>query len=276
MKYAIQAEGINKTYGKYQALTNVSIDIPEGKIFGLLGPNGAGKTTFIRILNQIIEQDSGLIKFYGNPLQRSHVEDIGYLPEERGLYKKMKVGEQCIYLAQMKGMKEKDAIVELKMWFEKFEIQEWWNKTVEDLSKGMAQKIQFITTVVHKPKLLILDEPFSGFDPINSELIHNEMLILSGSVAEVRDSFRTKTYTLQFHGTLLEFTIALGARFELMSNELNNEIHTVTVRIKPEFKLNDLLKQVIPVVDILSAEEKMPSMHDIFVQSVLSFNEAQA
>jgi ABC-2 type transport system ATP-binding protein len=210
----------------------------------------------------------------------------------------------------MKGMKEKDALAELKMWFEKFEIQEWWDKKVEDLSKGMAQKIQFITTVVHKPKLLILDEPFSGFDPINAELIHNEMLrlrdegttivlsthdmgsveslcdnialinrshvILSGSVAEVRDSFRTKTYTLKFEGTLLEFTIALGARFELMSNELNNDVHTVTVRIKPEFKLNDLLKQVIPVVDILSAEEKVPSMHDIFIQSVLSFNEAQA
>ncbi len=310
MKYAIQAEGINKTYGKYQALTSVSIDIPEGKIFGLLGPNGAGKTTLIRILNQIIEPDSGLIKFYGSSLQRSHVENIGYLPEERGLYKKMKVGEQCVYLAQMKGMKEKDALAELKMWFEKFEIQEWWNKTVEDLSKGMAQKIQFITTVVHKPKLLILDEPFSGFDPINAELIRNEMLrlrdegttivlsthdmgsveslcdnialinrshvILSGSVAEVRDSFRTKTYTLKFEGTLLEFTIALGARFELMSNELINDIHTVTVRIKPEFKLNDLLKQIIPVVDILSAEENVPSMHDIFVQSVLSFNEAQA
>jgi ABC-2 type transport system ATP-binding protein len=174
----------------------------------------------------------------------------------------------------------------------------------------MAQKIQFITTVVHKPKLLILDEPFSGFDPINAELIHNEMLrlrdegttivlsthdmgsveslcdnialinrsqvILSGSVAEVRDSFRTKTYTLKFQGTLLEFTIALGARFELIHNELNNDIHTVSVRIKPQFKLNDLLKQVIPAVDILSAEEKVPSMHDIFVQSVLSFNEAQS
>jgi len=307
---AIVAEHINKSYGSYQALTDVNMVIPQGKVFGLLGPNGAGKTTFIRILNQIIEPDSGVLKFYGESIDRKHVANIGYLPEERGLYKKMKVGEQCLYLAQLKGLKEKEALAELKMWFEKFEIQEWWNKKVEDLSKGMAQKIQFITTVLHKPQLLILDEPFSGFDPINAELIQNEMLrlnregttivlsthdvgsveslcdnialinrsqvILNGSVADIRNQFRSKSYEIHFKGTFLEFTIALDHRFELVENSTSDEVHQALVKIPEGRTLNDLLGTILPVSEIVSVQERIPSMHDIFVQTVQSFNNQQA
>lgn len=307
---AIVAEHINKSYGSFQALSDVNMVIPQGKVFGLLGPNGAGKTTFIRILNQIIEPDSGVLKFYGESIDRKHVANIGYLPEERGLYKKMKVGEQCLYLAQLKGLKEKEALAELKMWFEKFEIQEWWNKKVEDLSKGMAQKIQFITTVLHKPQLLILDEPFSGFDPINAELIQNEMLrlnregttivlsthdmgsveslcdnialinrsevILNGSVADIRNQFRSKSYEIQFKGTFLEFTIALDHRFELMENSTSDDVHSALVKIPEGRSLNDLLGTLLPVSEIVSVQERIPSMHDIFVQTVQSFNNQQA
>ena len=307
---AIVAEHINKSYGSYQALTDVNMVIPQGKVFGLLGPNGAGKTTFIRILNQIIEPDSGVLKFYGESIDRKHVSNIGYLPEERGLYKKMKVGEQCLYLAQLKGLKEKEALAELKMWFEKFEIQEWWNKKVEDLSKGMAQKIQFITTVLHKPQLLILDEPFSGFDPINAELIQNEMLrlnkegttivlsthdmgsveslcdnialinrsqvILNGSVADIRNQYRSKSYEIKFKGTFLEFTIALDHRFELVENSTSDDVHYALVKIPEGRTLNDLLVTILPVSELVSVQERIPSMHDIFVQTVQSFNNLQA
>ena len=307
---AIVAEHINKSYGNYQALTDVNMVIPQGKVFGLLGPNGAGKTTFIRILNQIIEPDSGVLKFYGESIDRKHVANIGYLPEERGLYKKMKVGEQCLYLAQLKGLKEKEALAELKMWFEKFEIQEWWNKKVEDLSKGMAQKIQFITTVLHKPQLLILDEPFSGFDPINAELIQNEMLrlnkegttivlsthdmgsveslcdnialinrsqvILNGSVADIRNQYRSKSYEIKFKGTFLEFTIALDHRFELIENSTTEDVHYALVKIPEGRTLNDLLVTILPVSELVSVQERIPSMHDIFVQTVQSFNNLQA
>lgn len=173
-----KAIDIVKTYTQHVALDHVSIDIPEGSIYGLLGPNGAGKTSLIRIINQITAPDSGELLFKGNPLQRSDVNHIGYLPEERGLYKKMKVGEQAVYLARLKGISKKEAIDRLKMWFEKFEIGNWWDKKVEELSKGMAQKVQFITTVLHEPELLIFDEPFSGFDPINVELLKKEILEL--------------------------------------------------------------------------------------------------
>ena len=169
----VECQQIVKCFGDYTALNRVSINIPQGEIFGMLGPNGAGKTTMIRIINQITIPDAGSVLFQGRPIHPDDVYKIGYLPEERGLYRKMKVGEQAMYLARLKGMSSLDAQRELKKWFERFEIQGWWNKKVEELSKGMAQKVQFITTVLHRPKLLILDEPFSGFDPVNVELIRN-------------------------------------------------------------------------------------------------------
>ena len=174
----IQIQDIHKSFGKHKALDNVNIKIKKGSIFGLLGPNGAGKTTLIRIINQIIEQDKGTVKIHGELLEKKHVYKIGYLPEERGLYKKMKVGEQAVYLGQLKGLNNKEAKQRVKYWLEKFNIESWWNKRIEDLSKGMAQKVQFITTILHQPELLILDEPFSGLDPANSELIKNEILQL--------------------------------------------------------------------------------------------------
>lgn len=181
----IEIENVSKSFAKHQALTKVSFDVPQNSIFGLLGPNGAGKTTLIRIINQITAPDEGVVRFEGNPIQPENVHDIGYLPEERGLYKKMKVGEQCMYLAQLKGMTKDDARKKLLIWFDKFGITEWWGKKIEELSKGMAQKIQFVTTVIHEPRLLILDEPFSGFDPINVELILNEIQNLRNNGATI-------------------------------------------------------------------------------------------
>ena len=181
----IQCNNVSKSFGEKVALDNVSVDIPEGKIFGLLGPNGAGKTTLIRIINRITIPSSGSVLFKGNPITQDDVEKIGYLPEERGLYRKMKVGDQAMYFAQLKGMSQREAMIELKKWFVKFGIEGWWNKKVEELSKGMAQKVQFITTVVHKPSLLILDEPFSGFDPVNAQIIRDEILRLKNEGATI-------------------------------------------------------------------------------------------
>jgi ABC-2 type transport system ATP-binding protein len=304
---AIEAHNISKKYGSHQALNSIHLDIEEGKIFGLLGPNGAGKTTFIRILNQIIEPDSGSISFFNQPLERKHVEMVGYLPEERGLYKKMKVGEQCLYLAQLKGLSSKEARQELDIWFERFEISTWWNKRVEDLSKGMAQKIQFISTVVHKPKLLILDEPFSGFDPINAQLIEEEMLrlksegatiilsthdmgsveslcdkialihqsnmILNGSVQEIRNTYKTQTYLLEFKGTQLDMTIALGHHFELKEVAEKEGVHLAEIQMTTLQNLNQLLQALIPHVEVVSIREKIPSVHDIFVKTIQSQQE---
>ena len=179
MKDLLIVKDVVKQYGDYTALTNANISVPKGSIYGLLGPNGAGKTTLMRIINQITAPDSGEVIFDGEPLQKHHISEIGYMPEERGLYKKMKVGEQALYLAQLKGMSYNEALEKLKFWFEKLDILSWWNKKVEELSKGMAQKIQFIVTVIHEPKLLIFDEPFSGFDPINAAIIRKEILELA-------------------------------------------------------------------------------------------------
>ena len=190
----IECRDISKTFGEKVALDHVSVNIPEGKIFGLLGPNGAGKTTLIRIINRITIPSGGEVMFNGRPITQEDVRKIGYLPEERGLYKKMQVGDQCMYLAQLKGMSASDARTELKKWFDRFGIQDWWKKKIEELSKGMAQKVQFITTVVHKPSLMILDEPFSGFDPVNAEIIRQEILRLNKIVAR-------KTYNRHNNGT---------------------------------------------------------------------------
>lgn len=303
MTAILSAQNIVKRYASHTALNDVSVDIPAQSIFGLLGPNGAGKTSLIRIINQITGPDEGTILFEGKPLAQKHVEDIGYLPEERGLYKKMEVGEQALYLAQLKGMKKAEAKKKLKDWFEKFEIDAWWNKKVEELSKGMQQKIQFIVTVLHEPRLLILDEPFSGFDPINANLIKNEILelkkkgstilfsthnmgsveelcdyialinkskkILDGSVKEIRKQYRSNTYELEFTGSMLSFTTALWAGAELLEHTvIEGEHNKARVKLLGQTSANDLLSGILPVSQIHSFREIVPSMNDIFIAKV--------
>ncbi|MFT4770909.1 MAG: ABC-2 type transport system ATP-binding protein [Cryomorphaceae bacterium] len=299
----LEAQNITKTYSNHVALSDVSISVPKGSIFGLLGPNGAGKTTLIRIINQITAPDEGRISFNGKDLKPDHVQDIGYLPEERGLYKKMKVGEQAVYLARLKGMSKAEANKKLKEWFERFGIQDWWNKKVEELSKGMAQKVQFITTVLHEPKFLILDEPFSGFDPINANLIKQELLrlrdegatimlsthnmgsveeicshialinnakvVLEGSVKEVRNKFKEGVYDLVFSGNMLGFTNALWTNFELIEhNETEDKLCSARIKLTEGATVNDLLKTVIPIAQVHSLNEVIPSMNDIFIKIV--------
>ena len=293
MTNLFEAKNIHKQYAGHKALDGVSIQVPQGSIYGLLGPNGAGKTTFIRIINQITAPDSGNITFNGEPLQQKHIAQIGYLPEERGLYKKMKVGEQALYLAQLKGLSKKEAKIKLRHWFQKLEITSWWDKKVEELSKGMAQKVQFITTVLHEPKLLIFDEPFSGFDPVNAELIKKEILalkeqgatiifsthrmesveelcdhialinqgkcILQGSVDEVKSAYRSHTYQLQFEGELKAVN-----DFEIISQKENNAVFQA-LNGKDS---NHLLQQLLPQVKIVSFQEQLPSINDIFIQKV--------
>lgn len=299
----LKAENVNKQFGSYRALNNVSIDVKPQSVFGLLGPNGAGKTTLIRIINQITGPDSGNVYFEGNKLRPEHVAQIGYLPEERGLYKKMKVGEQAIYLARLKGMSKKDAIYNLSVWFERFEISDWWNKTIEELSKGMAQKVQFIITVMHKPKLLILDEPFSGFDPINAELIKSEILklkeegatiifsthnmgsveemcdhialinhsekILDGSVRDIRKEFSTNEYEVEFNGNMIGFANALWTGAELKEKtQIEGNHFKATVKLAEGSNVNALLQNLIPAVEIRGLKEIVPSMNDIFIDVV--------
>lgn len=303
MSNILSIRNIVKHYAKHTALNNVSIEIPEQSIFGLLGPNGAGKTSLIRIINQITGPDSGEVYFKGEKLKPEHTALIGYLPEERGLYRKMKVGEQCIYLARLKGLKKKDAETKLKAWFEKFEMGGWWNKKIEELSKGMQQKVQFIVTILHEPKLLILDEPFSGFDPINANLIKNEILelrkkgatvifsthnmgsveelcdnialihraekVLDGSVKEIRKRFRTNTYTVNFNGTMMGFTNAMWAGAKLVDHKSEDaNTHFAKVQLLAGNKPNDLLQAVLPIAQITAFNEVIPSMNDIFIQSV--------
>src|SRR6202008_2336806 len=254
----LSAQNIVKKFAAHTALNDVSIDVSEGSMSGLLGPNGAGKTTLIRIVNRITGPDSGQVFLNGEKLQPKHVDMIGYLPEERGLYKKMKVGEQCVYLTRLKGLKKKDAEARLKAWFEKFEMGGWWNKKIEELSKGMQQKVQFIVTVLHEPKLLILDEPFTGFDPINANIIKNELLalnkngtsiilsthrmesveelcshialinksnkILDGSVKDIRNANRTNVYEIEYTGgNAIAISTALWTGFELVDNKVSGD-----------------------------------------------------
>lgn len=303
MNNILETQNVVKQYAGHLALNSVSIEVPKGSIFGLLGPNGAGKTTLIRIINQITMPDAGTVLMNGESLRESHRALIGYLPEERGLYRKMKVGEQCVYLAQLKGMPYNDAMVKLKFWFEKFEIIEWWEKKVEELSKGMAQKVQFIVTVLHEPELLILDEPFSGFDPINTNLIKAEILrlnqegttiifsthnmasveeicqdialinhsekILSGKMDDVKNQFKKHTYEIQFKGTLLKFTNALWTGAELVqSTEIAPNHCSATIRLLNGTNTNDLLSAVLPHVEVTGLAEVLPSMNDIFIESV--------
>lgn len=297
------AKDICKYYGNHTALDHVSIDIPQGSIFGLLGPNGAGKTSFIRIINQITAPDKGELLFKGEPLKQQHISHIGYLPEERGLYKKMKVGEQALYLAQLKGMEKNEAKRKLQDWFDRFGMVDWWDKKVESLSKGMAQKVQFITTVLHEPELLILDEPFSGFDPINANLIKSEILrlkeqgttiilsthnmgsveeicdrialinqakkVLEGDVSKIRKDFSKQVYQVEFSGEVIGFTNALWTGFELLEKEEVDDGRTrATVRVTEGNNVNTLLEAILNVVTIYNVTEVIPSMNDIFIEVV--------
>ena len=294
----LSIQNISKSYSAHQALSDVSIEVPDGSIFGLLGPNGAGKTTLIRIINQIIEADSGQILLNGSKLSPEHISAIGYLPEERGLYKKMKVGDQLIYLGQLRGLSKKDATLRGKEWCKRLGILEWWGKKVEDLSKGMAQKIQFIATVVHEPKLIILDEPFSGFDPVNAELIKDEILelrksgstiifsthrmesveqlcdhvamihkskkILDGSKADIKEQYRDGTYSVEYKGDLKADSL-----FEILTTEdTARGLRQSVLQFKSDANPNDLLKSIINQVEIHSFVERIPSMNDIFISNV--------
>lgn len=304
-----KAENVSKAYAGHVAIEKINISVPEGSIFGLLGPNGAGKTTFIRIINQITGPDTGQLWFGGERLEQKHLGQIGYLPEERGLYKKMKVGEQALYLCQLKGLSKKDALERLRYWFEKFEIQQWWNKKVEELSKGMAQKVQFIVTILHEPKLLILDEPFSGFDPINTNLIKSEILelkkkgttiifsthnmgsveelcdhialindakvILDGEVGDIRNRFRTKTYNIDFDGSMMQLGSSLGTYGELIDHGPEEDHMDATVRLVNDATTNQLLGNIMRTVQVKGFHEVIPSMNDIFIEAVERYNQKE-
>ncbi|MBK9174979.1 MAG: ATP-binding cassette domain-containing protein [Flavobacteriales bacterium] len=298
----LHLEGITKRFGTFIALDGITMDVPPGQVFGLLGPNGAGKTTLIRIITRITGPDEGRVLLDGHEMGPDDVARMGYLPEERGLYKKMKVGEQSLYLAQLKGMKRIDAQKRLKDWFERWDMGGWWNKKVEELSKGMAQKVQFITTVLHEPKLLILDEPFSGFDPINAELIRSEILrlrdtgvtvmlsthsmpsveelcdhiglidkarlMLHGNVREIRRQYSDNTYRFEFKGNRVALANALSFTGELIDAQENGEYSHARVRLAPGVKLNEVLRQLLPSVEIHGVQEEVPRMHDIFIKVV--------
>ena len=283
-----------KQYGDYTALNKVEISVPKGSIYGLLGPNGAGKTTLMRIINQITAPDSGSLLFDGESLTKSHISEIGYLPEERGLYKKMKVGEQALYLAQLKGMSYTEALGKLKFWFEKLEILGWWNKKVEELSKGMAQKIQFVVTVIHEPKLLIFDEPFSGFDPINAAIIRREILELSKKGTTIIFSTHRMESVEEIcdHIALINKsqTILEGPIEEIKKQFTNNSYEVITTNkalsendyfsiikqkdttfsiLLKEGKIQqEVLQDIIKDVEIISFKKETPSMEEIFIKAV--------
>ncbi|GHV58626.1 ABC transporter ATP-binding protein [Bacteroidia bacterium] len=295
----LETKDVVKQYSGHLALDKVSIRVPEKKIFGLLGPNGAGKTTLIRIINRITAPDSGEVLFAGRPLQANDVYKIGYLPEERGLYKKMKVGEQAIYLAQLKGLPAKEAEMRLKAWFAKFDIESWWNKKLEELSKGMQQKVQFIITVVHDPELLIFDEPFSGFDPLNTELLKNEILelkekgktiifsthnmasveeicdeialinhskvVLSGDVEEVRSRYKNHVFKVETTNDTLAADTSLC---EIVEQHKSYHTHIFHVKKLQAVSNSEFLSALLPNNEIISFEEEIPSMNEIFIQTV--------
>jgi ABC-2 type transport system ATP-binding protein len=303
MGILLSAKNITKRFGNYAALDDVSLEVPSGSIFGLLGPNGAGKTTLIRIINQITAPDSGNILFEDRLLDPGHVKDIGYLPEERGLYRKMGVGEQVVYLARLKGLSKKEANARVKEWFARFGMEGWWKKKIEELSKGMQQKVQFIVTVLHEPRLLILDEPFSGFDPINAQLIKDEILrlknngatiilsthnmgsveelcdnialinkgkkVLGGNVKEIRRAYASRTYDIQFKGNMIAFSNAMWTGAELVEkNEGENGMHHARVRLLGNTSPNIILENVIRAGEVHAFNEVLPTMNDIFIMKI--------
>lgn len=300
----LSIRNIVKEYAGHRALNDVSLEIESGKIYGLLGPNGAGKTSLIRIINQITAPDSGEILFGGEKLNQSHIDRIGYLPEERGLYKKMEIGEQMIYLARLKGLSRDEATRRLKHWFEKMEIMAWWDKKIEELSKGMQQKAQFIATILHEPDLIILDEPFSGFDPVNAELIKDEILelnrkgatilfsthrmesveelcdsialinksrkILDGRVKDIRNAYKSNTFVIEYTGQHLD--IESAAPFVLLSETAQDDGFSISVKLNEGTTPNDALTYLLPKTSINKLEEVIPSMNEIFI---LKVNQAQ-
>ncbi len=302
----LKANNIVKQFENHRALSEVSISVEKGSIFGLLGPNGAGKTTLIRIINQITAPDKGEVFLFGEKLKPEHIKDIGYLPEERGLYKKMKVGEQALYFAQLKGMSKNDAKTKLKYWFDKFEISSWNNKKVEELSKGMQQKVQFITTVIHEPKLLIFDEPFSGFDPINTELLKREIIalkekgasvifsthnmasveevcdrialinkskkILDGKVQDIKTKYKTDIFEITFKNQFNKFGASLTNEYEILENTEKNGNSILRVKMLNQMSSNHLLKKMTEFGEIVAFNEIIPSMNDIFIKAVKATN----
>ncbi len=308
MSYLLEANGIVKDYTGHKALDDVTVHVPEGSVYGLLGPNGAGKTTLIRIINHITAPDAGEVIFDGRPLTADDVKHIGYLPEERGLYKKMKVGEQAIFFARLKGLDKRDAEKRLKEWFERMEIGNWWNKKVEELSKGMAQKVQFIITVLHRPKLLIFDEPFSGFDPINANILKREILrlrdggstvifsthnmssveelcdhitlinrsrnILTGNVEELRRSFGGNRFRLRYEGELSSLAEAIKPVVSYIGEEENRgQGESVIVELNDAATRRDLVDIANRATDLVGFEPVMPSINNIFINAVRNSSE---
>ncbi|MCH5215490.1 MAG: ATP-binding cassette domain-containing protein [Muribaculaceae bacterium] len=300
----VEVEHVSKQYSNHKALDDVSLEVPEGTIYGLLGPNGAGKTTLIRIINRITAPDTGIVRLNGHPLQESDIYNIGYLPEERGLYKKMKVGDQAVFFARLKGLSKAEAVQRLRFWFDKFEISDWWNRKVEELSKGMAQKVQFITTVLHEPKLLIFDEPFSGFDPINANMLKEEILglrdkgatiifsthnmasveeicdnitlinkshnILSGPVAEIRRRYGKNRYSIGFTGVIESLESAIAEQAIVLPGE---SLGYANITLNPGVKLREIIPAINDAVEIKSISEDIPSMNEIFIHTVDEYNE---
>jgi ABC-2 type transport system ATP-binding protein len=301
-----EVENVNKNYSGYQALTDVSLSVSKGQVFGLLGPNGAGKTTLIRIVNQITAPDSGQVFLDGRPLKANDIYNIGYLPEERGLYKKMKVGEQALYLAQLKGLDRRTALKRLKYWFEKFEIQSWWDKKLMELSKGMQQKVQFVCTILHEPKLLIFDEPFTGFDPINTNLLKEEILnlrekgatiifsthnmssveeicdhialinkskkILDGNIFDVKAQFKTNMFDITYKGSFGEIERVLGRDYEVIEHIEAERKNELTIKHLNGGSNNELLLRMAPHAEIVSFNERIPSMNEVFIRVVENNN----
>ena len=302
----LKAENVIKTYnaGKKLALDNFSIDVPEASIYGLLGPNGAGKTTFIRIINQITQADSGSVFINGKKLNPEHIKQIGYMPEERGLYKNMSVGDQILYFGELKGMSKNDALSQAKYWFEQLQIDQWWKKKLSELSKGMAQKIQFVVTVLHRPKLLILDEPFSGFDPVNANLIKDQILklknngttiilsthrmesveemcdyvalinhakkVLDGKVFDVREKFKKNIFGVTLAEVNEEKFESFKNRFQISDYSTLN--HLVSFDLKNDNDQNLLLNELMKIGKIRSFDEKIPSMNEVFINAVATNN----
>ena len=307
MNDLLVANSVSKSFGDFKALNNVSISVPKGSIFGLLGPNGAGKTTLIRIINQITMPDEGQVLLDGSALKPSHISDIGYLPEERGLYKSMKVGEQALYLAQLKGLSKQEAKERLKYWFDKLDIGDWWNKKIQELSKGQAQKIQFIVTVLHRPKLLIFDEPFSGFDPINASLIKDEILqlrdegatvifsthrmesveelcdhialihksnkVLDGKLTDIKRQYKTNTFEVGMQPqreNAQAILKAISEKFEVKPatfKNLNDDLK-LNIKLTANETSNDLLSFLTSKAEVHHFVEVVPSANDIFIQTV--------
>lgn len=304
MSNILEVQNVVKQYGDYTALNNVSLQVPKGSIYGLLGPNGAGKTSLIRIINQITMPDSGVVLLDGEKLKPEHVQYIGYMPEERGLYKTMKVGEQCLYLAQLKGMPEAEAKKQLKYWFEKLEIQGWWDKKIQELSKGMAQKIQFVVTVLHNPKLLILDEPFSGFDPVNANLIKDEIIelnkkgtsvifsthrmesveemcdyialihksnkLIEGKLEDVKRQHRTNSFQIGILTNNIEgLMVQLTQKFTIGQTNFKSLNDDLKLEVHlGQHNSNELLSILTQFGQVTHFVEKIPSVNDIFIQTV--------